>query len=177
MHRLFVAIVPPREIRSRLLAAMGDIPGARWQLEEQLHLTLRFIGEVNRHTAQDVAAALGSLHHPRLTLKLDGVGQFDNKGRVDTMWAGVTPHVPLWNLHNKIGQALAQVGLPAESRAYLPHITLARFPRGRGPAASAAAGSKLLISEPFPVSDFCLFESELGATGATYSIVERYFLA
>lgn len=176
MHRLFVAVVPPREVRVRLLAGMGGVTGARWQSDDQLHLTLRFIGEVDRHAAQDVAAALGSIHHPGFTLALDGIGHFDRKGRIDALWAGVTPHAPLKNLHNKMDQALVRVGLPAEGRAYLPHITLARFSRGTGPLAPLASGDRL-PAMPFDVRDFCLFESELGTTGAVYSVVERYRLA
>ena len=57
MHRLFVALRLPPTTRSLLLAAMGGISGARWQSEDQLHLTLRFIGEVDRHLARDVHAA------------------------------------------------------------------------------------------------------------------------
>mgnify|MGYP001113377463 CR=1 FL=1 len=62
-HRLFVALRPPRPIRARLIAAMHGISGARWQDDDQLHLTLRFIGEVDRHRAEDIAAALGALAH------------------------------------------------------------------------------------------------------------------
>ena len=58
MRRLFVAIRPPAPIRALLLDAMGGIGGARWQSDDQLHLTLRFIGEVDRHLAGDIHAAL-----------------------------------------------------------------------------------------------------------------------
>ncbi len=176
MHRLFVAIRPPRAIRERLLAAMGGVPGARWQSDEQLHLTLRFIGEVDRHRAEDAAAALGTVHHPRFLLSLDGIGQFERKGQVDALWAGVAPHAPLKALHKKIDQVLVRVGLPPEGRAYLPHVTLARFGRSAAPHAGVvpAAG---LTSPAEEVCDFRLYESELGGQGATYSIVNRYPLA
>ena len=77
MHRLFVAIRPPRPIRERLMAAMGGISGARWQSDDQLHLTLRFIGEVDRHRAGDVHAALGAIRHPALEIALNGIGTFE----------------------------------------------------------------------------------------------------
>ena len=91
MYRLFVALRPPRPMRTALLATMGGLERARWQSDEQLHLTLRFIGEVDRHQASDVAAALGGVHHPAFTLKLDGYGWFDQKGRIDALWASVAP--------------------------------------------------------------------------------------
>jgi hypothetical protein len=60
---------------------MEGVSGVRWQEEDQLHLTLRFIGEVDRHQASDVAAALGSIHHPRFTVGLSGIGSFDKQGK------------------------------------------------------------------------------------------------
>ena len=74
MHRLFVAIRPPAAIRAILLGAMGGISGARWQDEDQLHLTLRFIGEVDRHRADDVHAALGAVHQAPFEIALSGIG-------------------------------------------------------------------------------------------------------
>ena len=57
MHRLFVALRPPVPVRDHLLDLMHGVEGARWQSDDQLHLTLRFIGEVDRHQASDIAAA------------------------------------------------------------------------------------------------------------------------
>ena len=74
MRRLFVAYRPPAGIIQHLLTTMGGVAGAHWQTEEQLHLTLRFIGEVDRHVAADVAAALATVHHPRFEIALDGIG-------------------------------------------------------------------------------------------------------
>jgi 2'-5' RNA ligase len=177
LYRLFVAARPPRPVRERLLAAMGGVPGARWQDDDQLHLTLRFIGEVDRHRASDVAAALGSVHHPVLALTLDDLGEFERKGVVDTLWIGVRPHDQLKSLHHKINQALTRVGVPPEGRAYLPHITLARFSRGAGVMTGLLPATPLLTGISFDVHDFCLFESELGSSGAIYSVIERYPLA
>jgi 2'-5' RNA ligase len=174
MHRLFVAVQPPADIRRLLLAAMGGVARARWQADEQLHLTLRFIGEVDRHSGRDVMAALGAVHHPRFTIALDGVGQFDRRGRIDTLWAAVQPHAPLKTLHNKIDQALGRVGIAPEGRAYLPHITLARFGRDAGAIAGFMADNGGLVSAPFAVEDFCLYESRLSQDGAIYTVLERY---
>src|SRR3712207_7424054 len=110
MHRLFVAIRLPPPIRSGLLDLMGGVAGSRWQDEAQLHLTLRFIGEVDRHLADDVHAALGAIHHPRFAIALAGLGIFDRRGEPTTLWAGVAPEEPLHRLHKKIDQALARAG-------------------------------------------------------------------
>ncbi|MEA3040102.1 MAG: 2,3-cyclic 3-phosphodiesterase [Sphingomonadales bacterium] len=174
MLRLFVAIRPPIAIRERLLAAMGGVAGARWQTEEQLHLTLRFIGEVDRHVARDVDAALCAVHHPPFEIALAGIGAFDRRGEPVTLWAGVAPNEPLKVLHNKIDQAIVRAGLAPERRAFTPHITLARLPRGAGPVRSLLETSGGLTSPPFAVEAFNLFESGLTPEGPAYTRLERY---
>ena len=72
MHRLFVALRPPRAMREQLLDAMGGVPGARWQSDDQLHLTLSFIGDVDRPLADDIAACLTAIDRPRPAIALRG---------------------------------------------------------------------------------------------------------
>ena len=177
MHRLFVAIRPPPAIRKLLLGAMGGIGGARWQGDDQLHLTLRFIGEVDRHRAGDVHAALGAVHQPPFDLVLNGIGAFERRGFADAVWAGVAPHAPLRALHKKVDAALGRVGVAPDERAYLPHITLARLKRGAGPVGNLLEQSGGLTSPAFTVDSFALFESDLTEEAAVYSIVERYPLS
>ncbi|SMF68656.1 RNA 2',3'-cyclic phosphodiesterase [Allosphingosinicella indica] len=176
MHRLFVAIRPPRDIRAQLLSIMGGVSGARWQSDDQLHLTLRFVGEVDRHVAADVAAALGSIHHPRFSIALAGLGSFDKRGIRDNLWAGVAPHEPLKTLHNKVDQAVSRAGIAPDSRAFLPHITLARLNRASGPIDGFAEQNGGLASAPFEVDHFALYESTMTPEGAHYTIAERYRL-
>lgn len=176
MHRLFVALRPPPPLRKALLAAMGNVPGARWQDDEQLHLTLRFIGEVDRHAAEDVAAALGAVSHPAFDLRLDGTGCFDRRGRIDTIWAGVTPHRPVRSLHAAVTAALLRAGIPPDERAFVPHVTLARFSRGQEPAGPLPMESLWPAPVEGHFDHFLLYESALGATGASYSAIARYRL-
>lgn len=177
MIRLFVGLRPPAPIRAQLLALMGGIPGARWQEEDQLHITLRFIGDIDERAAEDAALALSSVHWPPVEVALDGVGAFDMRGRVNALWAGLRPREPLVALHRKVDQALIRAGQAPEHRAYLPHITLARM---NSPAEAvdrfveAHAG---LASPPFTLEHFFLFESSLGHEGARYDAVARYPLA
>jgi 2'-5' RNA ligase len=177
MHRLFTALRPPASVREQLLDLMEGLPGARWQDDDQLHLTLRFIGEVDARTADDVAAALGAVRHPPVTMALEGVGKFGSRGRVNALWAGVRPHDELAHLHRKIDQALVRAGLEPERRAYLPHITLARFGRDGAAPDPWIARHAGLSSPPFSIGHFELYESRLGSDGASYEIVERYPLA
>ncbi len=177
MYRLFVAVRPPPEIRDFLAGLMGGISGARWQDDGQLHLTLRFIGEVDRHTAGDIHAALGSIHHPRFELAVNGLGMFDKKNVVHTIWAGVAPQQPITALHKKVDQAMARVGIPPDERAFHPHVTLARLNRSAGPVTDFLSRSAGVTSQPFRVDRFALFESSLTPDGAVYTEVETYPLA
>lgn len=177
MHRLFVAIRLPGPIRARLLDVMGGVPGARWQTDEQLHLTLRFIGEVDAHVADDLAAALLGVTHPPFEVALAGAGHFSRGGRSGALWIGVSPHDALASLHKKVDGACRRAGLPSEGRAYLPHITVARLGRTAGPVDPFLRLASATASEPFTVDSFCLYESTLGSEGATYEIVERYRLS
>jgi 2'-5' RNA ligase len=176
MHRLFVAIQPPRAIRSRLLAAMGGVPNARWQSDEQLHLTLRYIGEVDRPLAEDIALALAQVRFPPIEASLSGAGEFDSRGRPNAIWAGVRPHDALAMLHRKLDQAMVRLGLEPERRAYLPHITLARLSGPANIADRYLADHAGLTSPPFTFTHFYLFESTLGGEGASYEAIERYKL-
>lgn len=177
MHRLFVAIHPPDEIRDGLVDLMEGLAGARWQSDEQLHLTLRFIGEVDRHVAGDVAAALGSIHHPGFQIAISGLGTFGRRGKPETLWAGVAPQEPVRALHKKVDQALAQAGVPPERRAFQPHITIARMGRGTGSVPDYLARYGGASSAPFAVTSFALYESQLTPNGAIHTAVESYPLA
>ena len=174
MHRLFVALRPPHAIRAGLLALMGGVPGARWQDDDQLHLTLRFIGDVPSALAEDIAAMLATIRHPPLDLHLAGCGMFDTRGRPNAIWAGVAPRDALAALHHKVDRAIVRAGAQPERRAYLPHITLARLSGGAGPIDSFLAAHAALTSPRFTIDRMTLFESHLGHGGAHYAPVEHY---
>ena len=176
MHRLFVAIRLPAPVRAQLLGLMGGVAGARWLSEDQLHLTVRFIGEVDRHLARDVDAALSSLHHPRFSIAVNGLGVFERRGEPVTLWTGVAPHAPLHALHKKVDQALVRVGVEPDRRAYAPHVTIARLPRGAGPVRALVEQSGGVAGPPFAVEEFCLYESRLTPEGPVYTLAERYAL-
>ena len=174
MHRLFVAIRPPLSVRDLLIDAMDDSPDFRWQDDEQLHLTLRFVGEVDRHVAADLTDALGRIRASRFTARVKGIGSFDHRN-AGALWAGVEPKEPLAALAAKVERVCLAVGLEPERRAFHPHITLARW-KGRRTRelADFLASKRGLVSEPFDVDAFILFESQLSRHGAHYEAVARY---
>ncbi|WP_439533945.1 RNA 2',3'-cyclic phosphodiesterase [Polymorphobacter sp.] len=171
MHRLFVALELPLPVRDALLSAQGGVSGARWQRDDQLHLTLRYIGEVDRHQAQDIAAALATVNFQPFTLSLATPGTFDRRGRIDTLWVGVSPHADVTALARRIDAALTRIGIPPQTRAFLPHITVARG-RLTGPIDGFPAHP--LPSAPFALTSFALWESRPGPDGSDYAIIERY---
>ena len=174
MHRLFVSLRPSHSMREKLLGLMGGVAGARWQNDDQLHLTLKFIGEVDHNRAEDVAAALGAISFPALDLALNGVGTFDKKGVHHTLWAGVTPHEAVTILHHKIEQACASIGVAREVRSFFPHITLARMNRSTGPVDNFVEAHGGLSSAPERFDHFILYESLMGHGGSFYEPVARY---
>ena len=176
MHRLFVAIRPPEHIGDLLIDAMDDTPDFRWQNDEQLHITLRFVGEVDRPVADDLADALGRIRSAPFSIRINGVGRFEQRSS-GALWAGVEPKERLAALSTKIERVCQSVGLDPERRAFHPHITLARW---KGRRTRELAGfldrRRGLCSAPFEVNSFILFESSLSRHGAHYEKVEEYRL-
>ena len=177
MIRLFVGIGLPPEVRRYLLSLQTGIRGARWQRDDQLHLTLQFIGEVEETTADDIDAALSSIAAPAFQMTAEGVGVFGPPTAPRMLWAGVTPKDSVLHLHDKIGAALVRVGVPSEEWKFTPHITLARLSNGRAGAAGLAAfldayGS--LKTPPFMVEEYLLYSSKIHENGSFYRIEARY---
>jgi len=176
MHRLFVALRPPEAIRDLLIDAMDDSPALRWVSDDNLHLTLRFIGEVERPLARDVAASLSRIRYPAFELKISGLGRFEQRNG-GALWAGVDPRKPVAELAAKVDRACVLAGLEPERRAFHPHITLARFGRRNAEAARDFERRNAdLESEPFAVDRFILFESQLSRHGPHYEEVAQYEL-
>lgn len=178
--RLFVALALPEDVRTRLAALASGIPNARWVAPENLHLTLRFIGEVDDAQAGDADAALAQVTAPAFTLRLTGVDRFGAGDKVRSIWAGVDDCPDLSRLQGKIEHALQRSGLPAEGRKFKAHVTLARFKRNSSALNSSArvqeylAHHALFRSETFVVREFVLYSSFLGHKGAIYRPEARY---
>lgn len=173
-HRLFIAIRPPSPIRDALIDLMEGIDNARWQDDEQLHLTLRYIGEIDAHTADDLSEALSRIRVEPFQLTVSGVGAFERKGTPHTLWAGVGKSEPLKALQQKVERACIAVGIAPETRKFSPHITLARLNSSAGPIAPFLAHNDDLAFGPWEVDDFELCESHLRPQGSLYETVVTY---
>lgn len=171
MHRLFVGLRPPEFVRDALVDAMEALEGARWVDEENLHLTLRFVGEVERPVANDLADALARIEWPAFELRIEGVGHFTRKGQTTALWARIPGSETLEGLRQKVEGACEAVGLGRETRRFTPHVTLARLNRSTGPIGGWLAAFGDLSAGSWSVRDFVLYESHLGHTGAFYEPV------
>ncbi len=168
--RLFVAIALPQDLRDRLEGLRDGLPGAKWVAAENLHLTLRFIGEADGGECHDIDAALAGLRFESFPLQIEGLGHFGEGRRLRALWAGVAPNPDLERLQGKIERALQSAGMEPSKRKYKPHVTLARFKSGPGPRLhSFIAAHGLFRAAPFEVTEFTLFSSYLAQQGAIYT--------
>jgi RNA 2',3'-cyclic 3'-phosphodiesterase len=168
MLRLFVGIGFPPELKLHLSLLCSGIAGARWVDPGNLHLTLRFIGEISEDVAADVDEVLARLRARPFALQLAGTGVFGGD-RPRNLWVGVERSPELAALRDKIELALTRAGLPPEPRKFAPHVTLARLhnpPLGEVAAyLSAHAGFR---AEALPVEAFNLIASYPTKAGSVY---------
>jgi 2'-5' RNA ligase len=178
MPRLFLAIELPESVATHLDLLCGGIPGARWEGRERLHLTLRFVGELEGAALRELTRALAELESPPFTMAIAGAGTFPPRGTPRVVWAGVADPTPIAALARKVERAVTSAGLEPESRKFMPHVTLGRLsdpPLDR--VAAFIAHNALLRTEPFEVRSFALFSSILSPRGAKYRVERRFVLA
>lgn len=169
MIRLFVALSLPEQLRLRLAGLRGQLPGARWVPPENMHLTLRFVGEVDEHVADDVHTELERVAGDPLELRLQGVGHFASRGQVRALWAGVEPSDALDRFQARIELACQRAGLASETRRFHPHVTVARCrDTSLDRVAHFMEDHAGFSAPPFEAGAFTLFSSTLGKSGSTY---------
>jgi 2'-5' RNA ligase len=172
--RLFVALPIPDAVRRALILLQGGVPDARWQTREQMHLTLRFIGEVEGSDMRALDDALAGIDAPAFALQLHGVGQFGNK-QPHALWAGLRKHELLEHLQRKVDNAIRRVGQPQDAHKFMPHVTLARL---RHPDLDRLRDwlvqHALFTSDEFAVNAFCLYSSKLTSDGSIYRVEQEY---
>ena len=176
MIRLFVALDIPSRVREQLTRLQTGVPGARWRTDDQLHLTLRFIGEVDESRAHDIDDALSAIRAPAFDMEIASVGEFGGRNP-RALWAGVRANDAIMHLQKKTETALQRLGLEAETRNFTPHVTLATLknaPRGR--VMDFLADHALYASGPFRAGQFVLYSSRLGSSGSIYRPERTYAL-
>jgi len=175
--RLFIGLEPPEPLRDELAALAIGLPGARWVEADNLHLTLRFLGEVNRAQAEDLDAELATLRAAPAPVRLQGIGTFGQGRRVHAVWVGAEKDPALVRLHEAVESAVGRAGFPKETRKFLPHVTLARLKNpDRARLEGFIGAHNARAFPPFTADEVVLYQSHLTRDGAQYEVMERYGL-
>ncbi len=176
-RRIFVAVDLPEPILEELATLHGGVPGARWQEDDRLHLTLRFIGEVDGHDYRDIVDALDGVRTAPFPLQLEGVGYFPPRGPMRVLWAGVARSPELKALRDEVERCVVGAGVEPERRKFHPHITVARLKDPPTHKVARWLEAHALFRPPeFRVDAFHIVTSRLYPDGARYSIEETYEL-
>ena len=179
--RLFVALEIPGEIRGALAVFLKELraiaPQAKWVRADNLHVTLKFLGEVEPSKLAAVKTTLAAIRSPQaVVLDFRGLGFFPNEKRPRVFWASMEASPNLAPLAADVDQALHKLAFPPEERPFTPHLTLARFnPPGLPPHLEAAAQQNQ--SRGFgslTTREFHLIESKLKPTGAEYTNLQSF---
>jgi 2'-5' RNA ligase len=178
MPRLFVALELPDEIKTQLVRLCSGVSGAKWVKREQMHLTLRFIGEVDSKLFELIKDALSTAKVAPFDVWLQCVGQFPPKGAARVLWTGVKAPPSLTQLQRQIEAAIVQSGLEAENRAFSPHITLARLKTTPHPDTIRQFLQQHgeFRTAPVRMNEFILYSSLLAPQGPTYRREASYAL-
>jgi 2'-5' RNA ligase len=179
MPRLFIAIDLPDPIMEQLARISFGLPGVRWTPPEQLHLTLRFIGEVDGTLFHDIREELSRVEAPAMTMQLEGMGHFPPRKAPRVLWVGITSRSreALQILRNRVDTRLSQAGIAPEGRKFAPHITIGRIkncPVSR--LTKFLQGHALFETQPFQIERFHLYSSALTSKGAIHNIEASYNL-
>ena len=177
MYRLFVAVDLPEGVKKEVQAICRDLPGARWVPGDQLHLTLRFIGDADEKLFQGIRERLGRVRGKPFSMGLGGVGHFPPGKRARVLWVGVEETDALFALQSEVEQALVAAEVPPEERGFSPHITLARF-REPFPGIASLFEERHagFVTDRFAVTEFHLYSSVLSPKGATHRREATYSL-
>lgn len=176
MPRLFVALAMPPEVEDALDRLSHGFSDVRWTALDDLHLTLRFIGNVDHNTFYEIGGLLAGVSLPPLEIELAGIGQFPPRGPLRQLWIGVSPNAELNRLRRRIDRCLLEAGVPPDGRKFVPHVTLARFrqPPPEHRLAAYLQRHSLVRLPAFPVSTFGLYSSVLKADGAEHLLEAEY---
>ena len=174
--RLFVAVDAPAPVVSALSAAMHPAPGFGWTRPEQLHLTLRFLGDTPAALVDPLRVRLRAIRVASFILPVEGLGVFPPRGLPRVLWCGIgNGHPLIHQLRQRIDDTILALGIDCDLRQFVPHFTLARLaPAARPQLPHWLHANRDLAAPPFRVDRFTLYASELRPEGAVHTLMEEY---
>lgn len=177
-QRLFIALTLPSAVRDVLATLPRKLAGVSWTPPEQWHLTLRFLGDVPVQQTGRVVEQLGTVHVEPFLLPVEGVGTFPPNRPPRVVWVGTgSGHPRLFQLRQRIDDAVLTAGINLDVRTFHPHVTLARCNENVGPGLSQwQHDHRDFVAPPFRVEAFELYASELRPAGAIHTVVRSFSL-
>ncbi len=177
MVRLFVALDPPDPVREQLSSICAGLQGARWVPKHNLHLTLRFVGEVDNADSTDIDDALSRLSGTALEVSLEGLGFFGKGRKLRSLWIRAARSPELVSLRAAVESVLVRSGCAPETRNFFPHITLAYLKGAHAESVeNFVADHSMFRIKAFPVTILTLYSSFLSRSGAIYTPESQYSL-
>ncbi len=178
-ERLFIALTLPDPVRAAVAELVQPMNGLAWVRTEQLHVTLRFLGDVTEDQLAPMLDHLGRVRVEPFILPVEGVGSFPPNRPPRVVWVGVgRGHPRLFQLRQRVDDAVLASGLPLDVRTFHPHITMARVTGHSNPSLNRwLHGHESFAGPPFRVEAFDLYASELRPDGAVHTLRQRFPLA
>jgi 2'-5' RNA ligase len=177
-ERLFVALPLPEPVRATLAALATPLPGVAWTRPAQLHLTLRFLGDVPVDKLPVITERLAAIRVAAFVLPLEDLGTFPPNRPPRVAWLGIgSGHPRLFQLRQRLDDALLAAGLTLDLRTFHPHVTLARCPAHAPGLAAWLHTHRDFAAPSFRVEAFDLCASELRPDGAIHTRKQRFPLA
>ena len=174
MPRLFTGLEIPSELASELAMLRGGLSGARWIDSENYHLTLRFIGDIDRASANEVVSVLADIQRQRFEVTIDGLSFFGGD-KPRAIVARAQPVRPLVELQAQQERLMRRIGMLPEPRKFVPHVTLARLRDASTHAVAGYLSSRgFFLSQRFWANRFVLFSSRSSTGGGPYVVEAAY---
>ena len=177
MPRLFAGLEIPAEIGQSLSNLRGGLPGARWIDPENYHVTLRFIGDIDGMSANEIASMLFRINRKPFEVKVQGLQSFGGK-KPRAVVAAVEPSRALIELQAEQERLMQRIGLEPEGRKFTPHVTLARLRESSSQQVAEYLSARgYFRTSRFRVSRFVLFSSRASVGGGPYVVEASYPLS
>ncbi|MCU0790960.1 MAG: RNA 2',3'-cyclic phosphodiesterase [Nitratireductor sp.] len=174
MPRLFTALEVPGDVALSLSFLRGGLPGARWIDAENYHITLRFIGDTDFRTADELVNALARVERGPVKIRLSGLDAFGGN-KPHSIHACVERNAGLTELQAEHERIAQRVGLKPEGRKFVPHVTIARLRGAKGSDVGHYLSLRGLYSAPpFLATSFVLYSSKDSVGGGPYIVEDRF---
>ena len=176
MPRLFTGLEIPAEIGQTLSRLRGGLPGARWVDPENYHVTLRFIGDIDGASANEIASLLFRVNRKPFEVKVQGLTSFGGR-KPRAVVATIAPSRPMIELQAELERMMQRIGLDPEGRKFIPHVTLARlYDASSQDVADYLSVRGYFPSKVFMAERFVLFSSRASTGGGPYIVEDSYEL-